>query len=564
MGGLGLRLAVMMLMALLPLGLLSLAQTRSALSQAEEGQRLAAMAETLRTAAPDLQRIRDAQAAVEFLSQATEALLRDPAQCRALLRDLASSHPLWDVISYIPPSGIVECSSTGERNDLSRDVVADRILRSKKPQVFTTRRPENLSDSILIVSHPARVGTRDLGQFSVVLRHAPRELPQINIDLFPGLKALISLTSFDQTGTILTSTLGHEKANSALPKDLSLLRLVAQGEQSFFAYDNDDQRRLFTVISLPGQIYLLGTWHIESISFANFSWLNPYVAPILMFLFGLGAAIYGAQRLVVRHLRKLAFAMRSFTFGKRALDDLKLDDPPLEIAYLADAYRTMTETILHDEAELENLVRQKEELLREVHHRTGNSLQLIASIMRMHRRETSDPEIHALLDNLYDRVMSLSTVHLGLYRISGLSEVSVDQLLGEVISKIDAVYARKGQKGRLETALQPITLTAQQAVPLALLLAEVLANADLDNHNQPLTVRLEAQDQGHAHMILSLPPSLRDLLQGQREGAAAQISSRLIRSFTQQLEGEMKLREVSDGNGGTQALVMSVSFKIKH
>ncbi len=53
----------------------------------------------------------------------------------------------------------------------------------------------------------------------------------------------------------------------------------------------------------------------------------------------------------------------------------------------------MTETILHDEAEMEDVVHQKEVLLREVHHRVKNNLQLIASIMNMQMRRATSPEV---------------------------------------------------------------------------------------------------------------------------------------------------------------------------
>jgi len=89
--------------------------------------------------------------------------------------------------------------------------------------------------------------------------------------------------------------------------------------------------------------------------------------------------------------------MLAFTDGARNLPPLRLDQPPAEIASLADTYATMTATILRDEADLEDLVHEKEGLLREVHHRTGNSLQLIASILRMHLRENPSDEVRAVL-----------------------------------------------------------------------------------------------------------------------------------------------------------------------
>ena len=74
-----------------------------------------------------------------------------------------------------------------------------------------------------------------------------------------------------------------------------------------------------------------------------------------------------------------------------------MGDAAVEIRDVGEAYLKMTDTILHDEAELENMVHQREVLLREVHHRVKNNLQLISSIMNMQMRQSHSSEAKLLM-----------------------------------------------------------------------------------------------------------------------------------------------------------------------
>jgi two-component sensor histidine kinase len=97
-----------------------------------------------------------------------------------------------------------------------------------------------------------------------------------------------------------------------------------------------------------------------------------------------------AERLVSRYIRRLGRAIRAFASGA-ALWATSDGGAPAELREVGQAFLRMTDTILHDEAELEDTVHQREVLLREVHHRVKNNLQLIASIMNMQMRRAKSP-----------------------------------------------------------------------------------------------------------------------------------------------------------------------------
>jgi two-component sensor histidine kinase len=191
-----------------------------------------------------------------------------------------------------------------------------------------------------------------------------------------------------------------------------------------------------------------------------------------------------AERLVTRHIRVLRDSITSFAHGARQVGELDMTGAATEIRDVANAYLKMTDTILHDEAELEDIAYQREVLLREVHHRVKNNLQLIASIMNMQMRQARNPEARALLKSLQDRVMSLATVHRELYQTSGLTSVRADELLAQIVRQTLGIASGPERRFDVVTSFDELRLTPDQAVPLSLLLTEALTNAIKYSHGE--------------------------------------------------------------------------------
>ncbi|MBK8441510.1 MAG: sensor histidine kinase [Rhodobacter sp.] len=136
-----------------------------------------------------------------------------------------------------------------------------------------------------------------------------------------------------------------------------------------------------------------------------------------------------------------------------------LGDAPLELRHVGESYERLVESVLHDEAALEDMVHQREVLLREVHHRVKNNLQLIASIMNIQMRKAVSPEAKALIKGLHDRVMSLATVHRELYQTSGQADVRADELMQLIVAQVLRMGAQPGREIDVTTDFEPFRLT---------------------------------------------------------------------------------------------------------
>lgn len=559
---LGLRLAAMILIALLPLGLLALAQARQSQRQADETVMAASIGRTLQEALGEVRLIRATQITAQLLASVLQG---DMSNCRTHLTSYAAADPRIARAAFVPLSGRMECSSDGSAQDFSGLAHFARIRDAREPQIFSE--PGWSSSGRVEISVASPVITATGEPMGFVLISLP-EAAMIGGERTArgGSEGPLALIASNRAGEVIYASVGIAAAADYLPASRDLARINSLPPQSFADTTPDGLRRMFASVPLTRDLHLLGVWPLPQNGGLPGRNALAYLLPALMWLTGVVVTFLGVERLVTRHIRRLARAMREFGSDSRSMPELNLDNPPAEIASLAEAYRTMTATILRDEAELENLLRQKAGLLREVHHRTGNSLQLIASFLRMHRRETEEDNIRAVLDDLHNRVMSLSTVHLGLYRMAGGADVEVDQLMAEVIGRVDQIYGRSGHKDAIAADLHPLVLGSEQAVPLALLLAEILSCFPSGGEaGPPIVIRLgPAPGPGNiARLEVSGPAAARARLTGEyatgeHAGAPSVIGARLIRGFVNQLSATMA---VEDEGPRVQVVI---TFTISH
>lgn len=564
---LGLRLAAMILIALLPLGLLALAQARQSQRQADETVMAASVGRTLQEALGEVRLIRATQITAQLLASVLQG---DMANCRTHLASYAAADPRIARAAFVPLSGRMECSSDGSAQDFSELAHFARVRDAREPQIFSE--PGWSSSGRVEVSVASPVLTAAGEPMGFVLISLP-EAAMIGGERTAqggleggGSERPLALIASNRAGEIVYASVGIAAAADYLPVSRALARINSLPPQSFADTTPDGLQRMFASVPLTRDLHLLGVWPLPQDGGLPGRNALAYLLPGLMWLTGVVVTFLGVERLVTRHIRRLARAMREFGSDSRSMPELDLDNPPAEIASLAEAYRTMTATILRDEAELENLLRQKAGLLREVHHRTGNSLQLIASFLRMHRRETEEDNIRAVLDDLHNRVMSLSTVHLGLYRMAGGADVEVDQLMAEVIGRVDQIYGRSGHKDAIAADLHPLVLGSEQAVPLALLLAEILSCFPSGGEaGPPIVIRLgPVPGPGNtARLEVSGPAAARARLTGEyatgeHAGAPSVIGARLIRGFVNQLSASMTVED--DG----PRVQVAITFTISH
>ncbi|MDI3335562.1 sensor histidine kinase [Defluviimonas aestuarii] len=474
---LGFQIAFLLAVVLLPLTAMSVVRSSALVKEARARSEAALVGETMHAAARELQFIQEARGTVAALAGAIPAFVDDVEACSTIMREVATESARYSLVAFIPPDGIMRCSSSGKTHDFSDSSLWRQIDESPEPMIVVNRRAPVSGTSILGIAHPVfgEDGER-LGTVSVSVPHEALIVPEPADSLS---ERPLEIVTFDAEGEILTASGWVSGYDEALPVDRSLKALTGEKPIAFTDKSVDGTVRVFSVVPLVrGELYALGTWPYDGTSSVGNSLSSvPFLFPVLMWLASLIVAWLAVERLVIRHIRKLRHSLISFAGGNRIVGDVNVSGAAIEIREIGEAYESMTETILHDEAELEDMVHQKEVLLREVHHRVKNNLQLIASIMNMQMRRTRSDEAKRTLKGLQDRVMSLATIHRELYQTAGLSDIHSDELLSTIVRQISNMTERPDRKFTVQTEFADIRMTPDQAVPLALLVAEAVTNA---------------------------------------------------------------------------------------
>lgn len=555
---LGVRLAFAFAISLLPLGVISGLQSRSLIDEARARSTAALVGETLLAAAPEARLIRGARVAAQALAITIPGLIYDPVRCqKTLKRLLDQSDGAYSYIVFVPLSGDARCTSSGKPIDLSQSKRLQHMILTPEPDVVVIRNGIASGRSVLAFGHPVLDDAGAiLGYVSISMPHSVLERPNDRQTVMQPRNLLepISLITFDAGGVVLTSTFGLDDAASRLPQDQSLTDLTSNIAHTFTATSSDGTERIFAVFPLvDSKIFAIGSWPVIMAGDAVSMWVSPYLMPALMWLASLLVAILASERLVTRHIRTLRRSITRFADGSHRMDDLEMPDAAIELRDVADAYRRMTYTIQRDEAELENMVHQREVLLREVHHRVKNNLQLISSIINMQVRQSHSPDARVLMKGLQDRVMSLSAIHRGLYQTTGLADVRADELLSDIVRQMLETATGPGRILDVTTHFDDMRLTPDQAVPLSLLLTEALTNAIKYAGSYPPDqpcIAMSLRREGETDAVLRVSNSITAEPGPALSEGGTGLGTRLLAAFGQQLGAQ----SVTTRDNGTYEL----------
>jgi len=149
------------------------------------------------------------------------------------------------------------------------------------------------------------------------------------------------------------------------------------------------------------------------------------------------------------------------------------------------------------------LAAEREMLLREVNHRVGNSLQIIASLLHLQANSSTQEDVKAALTNAMGRVAAVAQVHRRLYTSHDLKSVLLNQYLDALLEDLRR-SAEGNRMSRLTLKAEPIEIDPDRAVAIGIIVNELVMNAvkyAYPDGAGPIHVVLNAQDD---NLLLSI------------------------------------------------------------
>jgi PAS domain S-box-containing protein len=129
------------------------------------------------------------------------------------------------------------------------------------------------------------------------------------------------------------------------------------------------------------------------------------------------------------------------------------------------------------EARLVASLQEKDVLLKEIHHRVKNNLQVISSLLRLQAETLDDPRLRDAFEDSQRRVRTMALVHEQLYRSTDLAHIDFGEYVNGLVNYLRRSHARGVPNLRLRVAVENITLEIDRAIPLGLLVNELVTNS---------------------------------------------------------------------------------------
>src|ERR1700753_4165610 len=353
---------------------------------------------------------------------------------------------------------------------------------------------------------------------------------------------------FDRAGKVIATNnapVGNAIAHAAIAKSVG-------GEEVSSAADARGEHWRFGNADLMGNSISIAFAMSEGSLFGD-TYLHvglDFALPILMIGFAWFAIWLATDRQVtqwINYLRRIAAAYRSGHYAIRP----DLADAPVDFKLLGDALNEMAEGIQDRDRRLREAVELKTTLIREIHHRVKNNLQIVMSLLSIQANQVKDLGAREALLQAQTRINALALVHRILNELEDQSTLDIRQLLEELSHQIAG--GMSNDKIKVEVNVPSRVMAGSVAVALALFTVEAITNifkhAFPDDREGVIRVSMAPVEGGK--LMLSIADNG---LGFAMDTTGKSVGSRLIKTFGLQLGGVSTVRS-EPGKGTVVELV---------
>ncbi|RZJ43574.1 MAG: sensor histidine kinase [Brevundimonas sp.] len=353
----------------------------------------------------------------------------------------------------------------------------------------------------------------------------------------------------DAQGRILTASDPDVFMLEGEPKLAGWVDRARESGSSIFEADSDGRHRVFAGAALAGRdVYAL----LSAPSPGLLSWarLNPVgllAMPLAAWLAAFVSVMLFSERIVVRWLNYLERVAAIYARGRFSVRPVQAINAPSEIRVLARTLDELAETITTRDAALLASVEEKDALMREIHHRVKNNLQIISSLLSMQQRALTDEQAKAAVGDTRQRISALALIYRTLYQSDDLRYADARIFLTELVGQLIASESGRGHLVTSSVEADSLVVDPDKLAPLALWLVEAVTNAQkhaFAGRGGDLKVRFRVQGERSVLEVQDNGP-------GVSETERAGVGRTLMGAFAKQLRGEVEM--VPAEGGGTIA-----------
>lgn len=536
------RLAVALCVALLPVLVLGGMQSIFAFRAEADSRRQSLELAAGRSAAIARARIEAAGVLLQTLGPGSVGL-----ECAQRLADVRARLPGYANLIRFDARGRVACAAATTPYDTQRGGRSWFHALRGGANLVVAAEPGAVYANEPSVLAAVRAGSPDQfeGAMAAVLTLSDLKVETTNRFLPNGAEVALA----DSHGRVFAAT--DPAAFGAPPKGW---RTVASQRGAALWNARDAQRRDRTYSAAPlvdDDVFVILSAPAPGL--LSWAWINPIsrlFLPLLAFVLGLAAVWYAAERGVIRWIVYLQRVAAIYARGRFTVRPLQAERAPPEIRELAATLDAMAGAIVARDASLMDSLAEKDALMREIHHRVKNNLQIITSLLNMQQRALADPAAKAAMNDTRQRITALAQIYRALYQGPDLKRVDLRPFLEELTAQLLANDMGTSSLVRTEVHADPLVIDPDRLAPIALFAVEAITNAQKHAFGPSggvLRVNFHVRGEEAELSISDDGPGAADSLGGG-------VGRTLMTAFARQLRGKVSF-ETQEPRGLTVRLV---------
>ncbi len=207
---------------------------------------------------------------------------------------------------------------------------------------------------------------------------------------------------------------------------------------------------------------------------------------------------------------------------------------------------------------IEKALHEKEFLMKEIHHRVKNNLQVVSSLLKLQSHYIKDEQAQEAVRDSRNRVQSMALIHQNLYQEDNLTGIDVTDYIGKLCSNLFESYNIHPEKIKLIKEIQPLNLDVDTVVPLGLIINELVTNSLKYGFpgNRSGAVKIMLQEE-NSILVLKIFDNGVGLPNDFNEKYKSTFGFRMINAFIQKLKGELK----TFNDEGTKVIIEMKNYK---
>lgn len=206
------------------------------------------------------------------------------------------------------------------------------------------------------------------------------------------------------------------------------------------------------------------------------------------------------------------------------------------------------------EEQLKKSVHEKEILLKEIHHRVKNNMQVISSILKLQSAYVKDKKTVELLEECRNRISSMAFIHASLYLTKDFTNINFADYVSNIAGNLQQSYVSKDKKVLLKIDVPKVNLHIDDAIPCGLIINELLSNSfkyafqKMKRGTVGISVKVKKEN-----IILAIWDNGSGFPKNIDYKNTASLGLQLVNSLSEQIGGKIKMESKKDK--GTQYII---------